>query len=69
MLKIPTLHEEGPGIKPWNGDNLVCFKGDMEFQFLLANVGIHLAYIIITFLLSMKQYLIRCQPLSSSYGI
>ena len=69
ILKIPTLHAEGPGIKSWNGDNLVCFKGDMEFQFLLANVGIYLAYVIITSFHSKKQYLIRCQPLGSSYGI
>jgi len=45
MLNISTLHAEGPGIKFWNGDNLVCFQGDMEFQFLLANIGIYLAYV------------------------
>jgi len=68
-MKIPTLNAEGPGIKSWNGDNLVCFKGDIQFQFLLANVGIHLAYVIITSFHSTQQSLIRCQPLSSSYGI
>lgn len=69
MLNISTLHAEGPGIKSWNGDNLVCLKGDTEFQFLLANVGIYLENVIITSFHSMKQSLIRCQLLSSSYGI
>jgi len=69
ILKIPTLHKKCSGIKSWNGDNLVCFKGDMEVQFLLENVAIYVACVIITLFHSMMQSLIRCQPLSSSYEI